>query len=63
MQIADQPVPYAERCVRTSCGTSITWSFLNAEKGKGPYELFLDTNALINVQWFAQLPEKFERRV
>jgi len=56
MQILNQAVPYPERCVRTSSGTTVVWPFLNAEKGSGTYELFLDTNALGNVQWFAQLP-------
>jgi len=57
MRIVDQPVPYAERYLRTSSGTAVIWPFLNIEKGTGPYELFLDTNALGNAQWFAQLPE------
>lgn len=56
MQILNQPVPFSERCIRTSSGTAVVWPFLNAEKGTGPYELFLDTNALNNVQWFEQLP-------
>ncbi|UIF86272.1 hypothetical protein [Cupriavidus sp. UYPR2.512] len=62
MQILNQPVPYAERCIRTSSGTAIVWPFLNAEKGAGPYELFLDTNALSNVQWFVQLPEEIRAK-
>ena len=30
--------------------------------GSGPYELFLDTNALIHVEWFAQLPDEIRTR-
>ncbi|KPB54727.1 Uncharacterized protein ALO57_01049 [Pseudomonas coronafaciens pv. oryzae] len=56
MQQLDFAVPYVERCVNTLSGTSVVWPFLNAEKDAGPYELFLDTNALINVDWASQLP-------
>ncbi len=62
MQIVNQPVSYAERCIRTNSGTAVIWPFLNVEKGIGPYELFLDTNALTNVQWFAQLPEEIRTK-
>lgn len=62
MQITNPPVPYADRYIRTSSGTAVVWPFLNAEKGSGPYELFLDTNALTNVQWFAQLPVEIRRK-
>ena len=62
MKILNQTVPYDERCIRTAGGTAVVWPFLNAEKGPGPYELFLDTNALSNVQWFAQLPEDLRAR-
>jgi len=62
MQILNQAVPYAERCIRTSSGTAVVWPFLNAEKGPGPYELFLDTNALCNVQWIAQLPDEIRTK-
>ncbi|MEN9492257.1 MAG: hypothetical protein RJA63_2706 [Pseudomonadota bacterium] len=62
MQFLNEAVPYVERCIRTSSGTNIVWPFLNAEKGPGPYELFLDTNALSNVQWFAQLPDEIRAK-
>lgn len=62
MQILSQLVPFAERCIRTSSGTTVVWPFLNAEKGPGPYELFLDTNALSNVQWFEQLPDEIRTK-
>lgn len=35
---------------------------MNTEKGQGPYELFLDTNALKNVQWFEQLPREIRTK-
>ncbi|MGY2172868.1 hypothetical protein [Pseudomonas gingeri] len=40
----------------TPSGTNVVWPFLNVEKGNGPYELFLDTNALSKVDWAFQLP-------
>lgn len=62
MKIVNEPVSYAGRCIRTSSGTAVIWPFLNAYKGTGPYELFLDTNALTNVQWFEQLPEEIRAK-
>lgn len=62
LQIANRSVSYSERCIRTSSGTAVVWPFLNAEKDDGPYELFLDTNALTNVQWFAHLPEEIRTK-
>lgn len=62
MKILNQAVSYDERCIRTASGTAVVWPFLNAEKGTGPHELFLDTNALSNVQWFAQLPGDLRAR-
>lgn len=50
-------IPYSERRIDTNSGTAIIWPFLNVDKGDGPYELFLDTNALKNVKWFEQMPE------
>ena len=58
MQDNIQPIPYSERYIPTTSGTAVVWPFLNVEKGLGPYEFFLDTNALKNVQWFAQLPDE-----
>lgn len=62
MQITNQIVPYADRCIHTTSRTAVVWPFLNADKGPGPYELFLDTNALTNVQWFAQLPAEIRTK-
>ncbi len=61
MHIVNAQVPYAERCIFIEGGTAVILPFLNVAKGTDKntscYELFLDTNALTNVQWFAQLPE------
>lgn len=56
MQQLNIAVPYGERCVLTPSGCAVVWPFLNAKKGDGPYELFLDTNALSKVDWARQLP-------
>lgn len=56
MTLSSQAVPYPQRCVQTPSGTAVVWPFLNLERGDGPYELFLDTNALSKVQWAGQLP-------
>ncbi|AZE90153.1 hypothetical protein [Pseudomonas orientalis] len=57
MQQLNIAVPYDERCVLTPSGCAVVWPFLNAKKGDGPYELFLDTNALSKVDWARQLPQ------
>lgn len=46
MRMTEFAVPYNQRYLATSTGTALVWPFLNAEKGDGPYELFLDTNSL-----------------
>lgn len=62
MQKLNEVVPYSERCIRTDIGTAVVWPFFNAEKGTGPYELFLDNNALNDVKWFAQLPDEIRKK-
>lgn len=64
MQSTTRPVPYAERCERLppSGITAIVWPFLNVEKGNGPYELFLDTNALVRKAWVRELPPDIRQR-
>ncbi|ALR01381.1 hypothetical protein [Xylella fastidiosa] len=66
MHIVNTIVPYAERCIFIEGGTAVIWPFLNVAKGTDKdtscYELFLDTNALTNVQWYAQLPEYIRTR-
>ncbi|AUJ14640.1 hypothetical protein [Xanthomonas oryzae] len=58
MEFTTSPVPYAERCERLPPlgTTAIVWPFLNAKRGSGPYELFLDTNALVRTGWVLALP-------
>ncbi|CTP83251.1 hypothetical protein A6R71_16735 [Xanthomonas translucens pv. arrhenatheri] len=64
MQSTISPVPYAERCHRLPPPgtTAIVWPFLNVEKGNGPYELFLDTNALVRKAWVRELPPDIRQR-
>ncbi len=58
MESSNQPIPYAARCERLppSGTTALVWPFVNVAKGEGPYELFLDTNALARTEWAEQLP-------
>lgn len=62
MQQLDFVVPYEDRCVFTPSGSAVVWPFMNASKGQGPYELFLDTNALTKTQWAAELPRNIAER-
>ncbi len=58
MESSNQPIPYAARCERLppSGTTALVWPFVNVAKGAGPYELFLDTNALARTEWAEQIP-------
>ncbi|PAU51976.1 hypothetical protein BZL41_26470 [Pseudomonas sp. PIC25] len=63
MEQHDWEVRYQDRYLLTDSGTALVWPFLNVAKGDGPYELFLDTNALSKTQWVDQLPTEILRRV
>lgn len=62
MQQLDFVVPYEDRCVLTPSGSAVVWPFMNASKGQGPYELFLDTNALTKTRWAVELPRDIAER-
>ncbi len=57
-------VRYQDRYLLTDSGTALVWPFLNVAKGDGPYELFLDTNALKDkIKWVEELPAEMLQRV
>lgn len=62
MHQLDFVVPYEDRCVLTPSGSAVVWPFMNASKGQGPYELFLDTNALTKTRWSVELPRDIAER-
>ncbi|PRA26219.1 hypothetical protein [Pseudomonas poae] len=62
MQQLDFVVPYEDRCVLTPSGSAVVWPFMNASKGYGPYEFFLDANALTKTQWAVELPRDVVER-
>lgn len=41
---------------------ALVWPFVNIARGDGPYELFLDTNALTKSNWVTQLPKEVRER-
>lgn len=49
-------IPFSERSIDLPSGFSLIWPFRNQPIGDGPYELFLDNNALIRAGWFKELP-------
>lgn len=63
MELLDHPIPYNERCIVTSTGNAFIWPFINVSKGDGPYELFLDNNALLRTEWLEELPDFFARKI
>jgi hypothetical protein len=50
-------IPFSERSIDLPLGFSLIWPFRNQPIGKGPYELFLDNNALIRAGWLQELPD------
>lgn len=50
-------IPFSERNIDLPSGFSLIWPFRNQPMSKGPYELFLDNNALIRAEWFQELPD------
>ncbi|WP_296217461.1 hypothetical protein [Pseudomonas sp. UBA2684] len=54
--------PYRDRYLSTDSGVALIWPFANVMRGEGPYELFLDTNALTKTQWVGQLPPQVRER-
>lgn len=48
-------IAFSDRIVDLPSGFSLIWPFRNLSKSSGPYELFLDNNALINDGWFDEL--------
>lgn len=53
LQIND--VPYERRVKLLPSGFALIWPIRNLPVGNGPYELFLDNNALVNADWLKEL--------
>ncbi|WP_430283420.1 hypothetical protein [Pseudoalteromonas sp.] len=51
-----EDIPFKDRVLEMPSGFSLIWPFRNQRRGTGPYELFLDNNALITSKWFFELP-------
>lgn len=62
MTPTQKQVPYIDRHIITKSGFALIWPFTNIEKGNGPYELFLDNNALFHTQWLDELPVEFKSK-
>lgn len=61
MLIAD--IPYEDRLESLPSGFALIWPFRNCAKGHGPYELFLDNNALARSDWLNELKPSLRDRV
>ncbi|MBL4816468.1 MAG: hypothetical protein JKY74_13400 [Shewanella sp.] len=48
-------IAFSDRIIDLPSGFSLIWPFRNVSKSNGPYELFLDNNALITDNWFDEL--------
>lgn len=57
------PIPFLDRCTNLKESYSLIWPFLNVAKGSGPYELFLDNNALTRTRWLSDLPDSVKGKV
>ena len=56
-------IPFSARVVELPSGFSLIWPFRNLSKSIGPYELFLDNNALITSCWLNELPSSIRNKV
>lgn len=54
-----QVIEYSKRRLNIE-GTTLIWPYLNRAKGDEGYELFLDNNALLNINWYRKLPNKIK---
>lgn len=61
MSVAD--IPYEERITPLQGGYAMIWPFRNLTKGPGPYELFLDNNALVRCEWLKSLEPDVRRKI
>lgn len=61
MRIND--VPYENRVKFLPGGYALIWPFRNVPKGDGPYELFLDNNALVHVEWLKNLESEVRDKI
>ncbi len=61
MSITD--IPYENRIATLPSGFTLIWPFRNCAKGQGPYELFLDNNALARSDWLNNLEPSLRDRV
>lgn len=57
-----QAVPYGDRYLPVDGGIALIWPYANLGKGAGPYELFLDTNALNKTRWAGRLPSELREK-
>ncbi|MGH1499927.1 hypothetical protein ACRBEF_10400 [Yersinia proxima] len=48
-------ISFSERIIKLPSGFSLIWPFRNVSKSVGPYELFIDNNALVTSRWFTEL--------
>lgn len=61
MTVAD--IPYEERMAPLHGGYAMIWPFRNLGKGSGPYELYLDNNALARHEWLKSVDPNMRKRI
>jgi hypothetical protein len=61
VQIKD--VPYENRLKLLPSGFALIWPFRNVPRSDGPYELFLDNNALGRADWLKGLEPEFRDKI
>ncbi|HCM1951988.1 TPA: hypothetical protein N3A08_005085 [Salmonella enterica subsp. salamae serovar 9,46:z4,z24:z39:z42] len=50
-----EDIDFSNRVIKLPSGFSLIWPFRNIPKSNGPYELFIDNNALVIHKWFKEL--------
>lgn len=56
----NQNISFSDRIISLPSGFSLIWPFRNVAKSFGPYELFLDNNALVSSRWFTELEKSIK---
>lgn len=55
-------IPYQERYQLLPSNVALIWPFVNVAKSSGPYELFLDTNALAKGGWGGEITDEMKAK-
>lgn len=56
-------IPYEQRVKQLNQGFTLIWPFRNVPAGSGPYEVFLDNNALARTSWLSGIDPAMRQKI